>query len=260
MLVASCKKNLDINTDPNDPVDVSVSKLLPTAERGIGDALAIGNANAGGLSDILSEYMHQTVQLGSYSVAGNNFFIATAWTGLYQTTLTNLEKIIGKATAEDDAEYLGIAKILKAYTFSQLVDVFGDVPFSEASKLDSGIVYPKFDKDADIYPQLFTLLDEGISDLNNASSANTITPGQDDVIYGGDVSLWIKAANTIKLKLYTQIRLVQDVKSQVTTLINSDNIISATEKVFYFLMVPTAQRMTEIPPSVIILLHSVYII
>ncbi len=234
ILAASCKKNLDINTDPNNPTDVAVSKLLPTAERGIGDALAIGNGTAGGLSEILSDYMHQTsiVELGTYGVAGSNFYIATAWVGLYQTTLTNLEKIIGKATADDDAQYLGIAKILKAYTYSQLVDVFGDVPFSEASKLDSGITYPKFDKDADIYPQLFALLDEGIIDLNNTSAANNFTPAGDDVIYGGNIALWIKAANTIKLKLYTQLRLVQDVKSEVNALLNSGNIISATDESF----------------------------
>jgi hypothetical protein len=64
--------------------------------------------------------------------------------------------IIQKATANDNAIYNGIAKTLKGYAFSQLVDAFGDVPFSEASKLDSGITYPKFDKDADIYPQLFS--------------------------------------------------------------------------------------------------------
>ena len=32
MMFASCKKYLDINKDPNNPLQVEVSKLLPTAE------------------------------------------------------------------------------------------------------------------------------------------------------------------------------------------------------------------------------------
>ncbi len=57
-------------------------------------------------------------------------------------------------------------------------------------------------------------------------------PSTDDLIYGGDASRWIKAANTIKLKFYTQERLVQDVKNQVSQLINSGNLISSTSESF----------------------------
>ena len=151
------------------------------------------------------------------AVTGTSFDMQAAWLSFYQGTVNNLEIIINKATANDNGIYSGIAKVLKAYAYSQFVDVFGDIPFSEASKLDSGITYPKFDKDADIYPQLFALLDDAINDLSNTSAANSKQlPTTDDIIYGGDASLWIKAANTIKLKLYTQERLVTDVKNEVT--------------------------------------------
>jgi hypothetical protein len=58
------------------------------------------------------------------------------------------------------------------------------------------------------------LLDDAIADLKNTDQPMQKTPGSDDVIYGGDAALWIKAANTIKLKLYTQERLVKDVKNR----------------------------------------------
>ncbi len=45
---------------------------------------------------------------------------------------------------------------------------------------------------------------------------NLSKPGADDYIYKGNLTNWAKAANTIKLKLYTQMRLVQDVKKEVT--------------------------------------------
>jgi hypothetical protein len=249
---ASCKKTLDINTDPNNPNPsvITESQLLPTVEKGLGDALTISNSattfigigagvpggvQIGGLSDMLSVYVHQTIQRAEtdkYGVTGNSFDIQASWLSFYQSSLNNLEIIINKATANDNAVYAGIAKVLKAYAYSQLVDVFGDVPFSEASLLDQGIAYPKFDKDAEIYPQLFTLLDEALADLKNNASVNNQRPGSDDIIYGGDPSLWIKAANTIKLKLYTQERLVKDVKSEVTALVNSGDIINLTNESF----------------------------
>ena len=59
LFTVSCTKDfLDINTDPNNPTDIEVSKLLPWAQRTLGDALAMGEDN-GGLSQILSVYSHQ---------------------------------------------------------------------------------------------------------------------------------------------------------------------------------------------------------
>ena len=254
ILITSCKKSLDINTDPNNPnpTVISEKQLLPTAEKGLSDALTISNgattsigigagipggAPIAGLSDICSVFMHQTIQrseLDQYGITGNSFDVQAAWLSFYQSSANNIDIIIKKAEANDNAVYSGIAKVLKAYAYSQFTDVFGDIPFSEASKLDSGITYPKFDKDADIYPQLFALLDDGIKDLQNTSAANPQLPSSDDIIYGGDASLWVKAANTIKLKLYVQERLIKDVKSEVAQLINSGDIISATNESFLF--------------------------
>jgi hypothetical protein len=131
MLVASCKKNLDINTDPNNPTNLQESQLLPTAEKGLGDALAISNGavtfigigagitggvQVAGLSDILSVFMHQTVQrseLDKYGVVGNSFDVQTAWLSFYQSSVNNLEIIINKSAANGNATYGGIAKVLK---------------------------------------------------------------------------------------------------------------------------------------------------
>lgn len=246
MVAMSCKKFLDINTDPNNPTTIEVSKLLPTTQRTLGDALSMDEQN-GGLSEILAVYTHQMTtreEADKYGITGVDVNIQTVWSKLFSSTanpgtsfplygvLQNLEDIIAKSTEADNLKYAGIGKILKAYTYSILVDVFGDVPFSEANKLKEGVLYPKFDDDAEIYPQLFTLLDNAIEDLNNTSAANSKVPGTDDLIYGGNISRWIKAANTIKLKMYTQIRKVSNVSSEVNALISSGNLISSTSESF----------------------------
>ncbi|MEO7767215.1 MAG: SusD/RagB family nutrient-binding outer membrane lipoprotein [Ferruginibacter sp.] len=237
LLAVSCKKNfLDINKDPNNPLRVEVSKLLPTAENSLGNSLAIGNGSLGGLSQILEVYTHQLStreNQDQYGTTGTAFYIGTAWVTMYQGAQENLEKIIKIASANGDRQYAGIAKILKAYGYSQFVDAFGDIPFSESNRLDSSIRYPKFDDDATIYPKLFALLDEAIADLNNTTALNLNKPKADDIIYGGSVVKWIKAANTIKLKLYTQIRKVKNVSTEVNQLLSDPSkLINATNESF----------------------------
>ena len=164
----------------------------------------------------MSVYTHQTTGRVSADRYGAG---SSGWNGLY-TAISNLDVIISQGTTESRFAYVGVAKILKAYAFSILVDVYGDVPFSEFDQFAEGIKQPHFDMGKDIYPQLFTLLDEGIADINNPEP-NPSKPANDDYIYKGNLANWIKAANTIKLKLYTQVRLVQDVKAQVTALLAS---------------------------------------
>ena len=245
--ILSCSKGfLDINTDPNNPTSIEVSKILPTTQRTLGDALSL-DENNGGLSNVLAVYVHQMStreEADKYGMTGSDPVIANPWAKLYSSTpnpgttfpiygvLQNLEDIIRISTEADNAKYAGIAKILKAYSYSVLVDVFGDVPFSEANKLKEGILYPKFDDDAAIYDALFPLIDEGIADLNNTGALNPNTPGTDDLFYGGNTGLWVKAANTLKLKMYTQIRKVKDVSAQVNALITGGNLISQTSESF----------------------------
>jgi len=238
ILVTSCKKQLDINTDPNNPVKLAESKLLPSAEQNLGNSLSLGNGVLGGLSNDLETYVHRTVQRedpDQYGATGDDFYIQTNWLTFYISVITNLNVIIAEGTANGNSKYVGIAEVLKAYGFSQMVDTYGDIPFSEAGKLVTGAVRnPHFDKSAAIYPQLITLLDQAITDLNNNSAANPQSPGTDDVIYGGDVTKWVKAANTIKLKLYLQERLVNPAAAAtaINALIAGGNLISKTSESF----------------------------
>ena len=222
--VTGCKKFLDVNKNLNDPTAVPVSLLLSNCERNLAANTALGS----GLGGVMSIYVHQTTG----RVGADRYGAGSAgWDGLY-SAITNLNVIIAQGTAETRYAYAGIAKILKAYAYSILVDVYGDVPFSEFDKFADGITQPKFDKGKDIYPQLLTMIDEGIADINNPAP-NASKPAADDYIYKGDLTKWKKAANTIKLKLYTQVRRVQDVKAAVTALLATPaNLINSQAESF----------------------------
>jgi hypothetical protein len=217
-VATGCKKFLDVNKNINSPTPSSVqlSMVLSAAERNISQNLALGT----GLGTTMAVYTHQvTGRVGADRYGAGS----SGWDGLY-AAISNLNVVIKRGATENRFVYAGIAKILKAYTMSMMVDVWGDVPFTEYDRFEEGFTQPKFDKGSDIYPQLFKLLDEGIADINN-TAINASKPTADDYIYKGSAANWIKAANTIKLKLYTQVRLVQDVKAQVTALLAAPNTL-----------------------------------
>jgi hypothetical protein len=244
-LTVGCTKGfLDINTDPNNPVKASLNLLLPSSEQGLSYVMGFTNDARGarGLTEVLSVYMHQVTvreDQDQYGASGSEFNINNAWSNFYsaqkaQTTsdylgvLENVSVLIREARASNNRIYLGIGRILKAYGVSQFVDAFADVPYSEANQFaSSNLRYPKFDKGADIYPQLLAQLDSAILDLT-ATGGNTLKPGADDLFYGGDPAQWIKAANSIKLKLYNQIRLTTNVSAQVTALVAGGKLFSKT--------------------------------
>ena len=234
---SGCKKYLDVNRDVNRPVAVPTGTLLTTAQVNMVSALGMHpdlTSGNNGLTGVLAVYTHQMStreESNQYGAKGST--VDVAWDLIFQQTLPDLDVIIKQGTEEDNMIYVGIAKILKAYTFSQAVDVWGDIPFSEFNKFKDGVRQPKFDDDATIYPELLKMLDEGIANIQSTTAKNPAKPGTNDVIYKGNTARWVKAANTIKLKLYTQLRKVQNVTPQVTALLNAPaTLINSNAEMF----------------------------
>ena len=229
LYMTSCDDFLNINEDPNNPVDAPLFQLLTSVQVDMGGAL--GN-HIGGLSAIPQAYVGQVFQRGTtqqdYAVNGADFEVITAWNILYTRALMDNELIITKAKEQEANDYLGIAQIMKAYSFSQLVDMYGDVPFSEAFQ---GTANPSasYDDDEAVYDEVLALLDTGIMSLN---AVTTQTVGGDDVFYGGNLDNWRKFAKSLKLKLLTQLRLVRNVSAEVDALITEGDLISDVSEDF----------------------------
>lgn len=230
-----CKEDwLDINSDPNNPVKAQYSQLLTNAELSMSNAFTL---NYGGLTEFLSVYMHQISsreEMDQYSLVSTSGYIKTQWEEIYINALSDLYSIQKDATTSGDLIYAGIANILRAYAFSVMVDMYGDIPFSEANKLGEGIRNPKYDNAEAIYDSVFILLDRGIANIRDKKAKNIKTPEADDIIFNGDTGKWVRTANTIKLKLYNQLRLVRDVKANVQKLLSEDYLISSESQNFAF--------------------------
>jgi hypothetical protein len=82
-------------------------------------------------------------------------------------------------------------RIWKAQIFMGLVDEYGDVPYSEAGKAVSEVIfYPKYDDDAAIYDDLYKELKEATAALNPAGDYVSA-----DVFYGANAQPTVKTAN-----------------------------------------------------------------
>ncbi len=222
-----CKDFYDVNVDPLSPVSVNLYSLLPVTQVSMAENLG---DNIGGLSQYtmaLMQQLYNTRNIGNFQQTGDSF--TGPWAGLYRSTLVNNELIITQGSQESRWDYVGIAQLQKAYVYSQMVDLWGDIPYSEA--LQGSInTTPRFDKDEDIYngngsiQGLFSLIDEGLANV----AKTTIIPTKPalatvDLIYKGDLSKWARFGRTLKLKLYNQLRLTNPaaVQGQVGPLLSA---------------------------------------
>ena len=187
------------NVNPNASAEVSLSAVLTGAETSLAFNTGI---NAGLLTNI---YIQQAAGANGDAAPFDNYttspgYFNGTWLGYYTNVLTNLKIIQQTATAQQLPYYSGIARVLTAYSYGSLTDIFGDVPFTE-SLFGNGITSPSYDKQQLIYDALQLQLDTAITDLSQPVSANLgAVPSTDDVIFKGTISNWIATAYTLKAR------------------------------------------------------------
>ena len=232
----ACGDFLDINETPNFPIEVTPDVLLPTGLAGT------AFANSNDLNRFASTIMSVTAGASGspadydiYVIDGANF--NNQWRfELYYGSLINYEIMIETAEELNSTSYAGIGKIMKAYTFSIATDVWGDIPYSEALVGDE-ITQPRLDTQEQIYlgdeaagiQSLFDLVKEGLIDINKESNIN---PGNDDIIYGGNLNNWKLAGNSILLKFANTVSRVNPTKAAeiINEILQSDNYIQSNDQ------------------------------
>ena len=142
----------------------------------------------------------------------------TPWRNIYVGVVKQAREIRNGIEVTNKDFFYGASKVLEAHAVGTAVNVFGDVPFSEASNDD--IPTPKYDTQSDVYAALQNLLDEAISDLQAAGSSGGIS---EDLYFAGDADKWIKAAYTLKARLYLDIRDYASAATAAQNGISSDS-------------------------------------
>ena len=200
-LLVSCEDFLDVNVDPNNPTSVTPDLVLAPAlhytavkiqtDRGashLGNMFMVNWSQSDGFSWYSDEF--------KYNVTSS--FYTQLFNEAYRDQLKQFQ-ILATLEGDEYNNYKAIGMIMKAYYFQILVDLYGDIPYSEALGRSLEAT-PKYDDAQTIYEDLIVQLTEAITLIKNAPE-NVVIPGDDDAVFGGSMDEWIKFANTVKLRI-----------------------------------------------------------
>lgn len=200
---ASCTKIQELNTDPNRPKDVTPGVILGQMQ------YRIVNASVTASRNFTHELMQVDAPRSSPDGQGLHRYVvnpgAGVWSNFYGF-INDINAIYAIADKQGENNYKAIALVYKCWAYSILTDLYGDVPYSQASSGTSGNFTPAFDKQKDIYTQIFKDLD----------TANVLFNDTKALTYGGDqvynanaltgtrnagIQKWKKFCNSLKLRL-----------------------------------------------------------
>ena len=232
MLLSSCTDWLDVNHSPNNALQSTVTNdlLLSSVQNNINYNRIAGSSNL----HFMSQHWTKSGDVsGTYTfltglVMPQNF--DTFWDTRYEI-LANIKVIEDNAIENGDAGYEGIAKTLKTVLYHELVDMFDNVPYTEAA-LGAEALAPKYDKGSDIYADLLKQLDDAMACFDQVIGNSGYTIGAlktADIMFNGDFAAWKRYAASVKLSMLMRISNVQDVASQVKALV--DDVMFIDENV-----------------------------
>jgi hypothetical protein len=211
-MISSCKKILDVNTDPDNanqnqatPQLVFPAAVASSAGRIGGDLAILGGIWAQHYTQNTTSSQYRAID--AFNLSKTDFgatTISSPWAELYSGALNDANFIIKKSKEQGNWNFLLMGTVIKAYTLQNLVDLYDQVPYSEAFQGVANLA-PKFDDGYSVYKGLLAEIDTA---LEKDFEASTNTPaGESDFIFPEEpknwvVDPWIKFANTLKLKMY----------------------------------------------------------
>jgi len=213
LFIIGCTKNFDeINTNPNQPAEVTTPTLLTAAMKGLCDNI-YDEWWGGRQSMLYAQYWVQRNYPSEDRYAIRQNVNNQYWTLIYHN-VKNLVQVIKlntdpetKAKASvygDNNNQIAVATIMKVWAMQMMADTWGDIPYSEAFKADdptNPIPTPKYDKLQDIYASFAKELKDAVDmiDVNGAG----FTSG--DVVFVGDMAKWKKFGNSLRLRVALRI-------------------------------------------------------
>jgi Starch-binding associating with outer membrane len=222
LIGTSCKKEFfDINTNPNSLPTASPNYVLTNALFTTATNIA-GTSGGQGSSEIGFYWSGQWTQGNGYIISTTQFAYNFTngdfnyWDGYYDN-LQDYQFVIDNADSYNQKFLKGPAKVMKAMLFQQLVDMYGNLPYSDALKGTTSLA-PKFDDQKAVYESLITLLDEAIADLKANAFASAFTGS--DLIFRGNNIKWIQFANSLKMRILIRQSKVAGKDAYIKTEIN----------------------------------------
>ncbi|SHK61013.1 SusD/RagB family nutrient-binding outer membrane lipoprotein [Hymenobacter psychrotolerans] len=217
LLTTSCVDSLDddYNVDPKSPTTALASGFIANAERNLVRTVVSTNVNINPFRFYVQYWAATDYPTESRYDLNTRNIPTNFWNPLYRDVIRDLREAKStinadiNLTAAAKANQLAVAEVLEIYTWSVLVETFGNIPYSQA--LDFANSRPKYDDQAAIYSDLITRLDVALAQFVPATATGL---GGNDLINGGNTALWIKFANAMKLRMALTIADVDPAKAK----------------------------------------------
>lgn len=218
----ACTSDFDsINTDPNNPTTATADLLLTPLLRNIVQT-QFNYSDGAGLAHHIARTNYNEVE--QYAFGTNEGL----WSQYY-LQLNSIQEMIRVSERDNQPSYKGIAYILKAYVIAQITDMWGDVPYFEAT-LGGEDITPAYDSQEDIYTAEGGILDL-LKQADKLLEENTDVLSS-DIVYGGDRDKWRKLANSLRLRYLIRISNRVNVSAEVASVMalplmetNDDNML-----------------------------------
>jgi hypothetical protein len=199
MLLGCTQDFEEINEDPNRIAQVSPATLLNPIIYGL------ATHNVGRSNSITFDLMQVALPFPSTSGGLHRYDVSenignSSWNAYYRW-LVNIKEMHEASVRVEDANYQAIALTLRAWVYSQLTDLFGPVPMTEASRGEEGKFYPAFDNQQFIYETILAELEQA-NELYNLDESMIYA---DDILFKNDISKWQKFTNSLHLRLLLRI-------------------------------------------------------
>ncbi|GAA3922567.1 SusD/RagB family nutrient-binding outer membrane lipoprotein [Chitinophaga oryziterrae] len=207
LVTQGCKKAYfynGINDDPSQLKAPTPSAILP------GAILSSAYTWGGDASRFASIFMQQVTGAANQSASYNSYVLTpddvdNMWyAGFYGAIMTNVDTLIRIAESKGQGHYAAVGKILMANDLGEVTDYWGDVPYTEAFQ-GLNNTQPKYDSQKALYDTLQSLLDQAITALSS-DDGSAFQPGSsDDLLFNGDLGLWLRFAHSLKAKFYLHV-------------------------------------------------------
>ena len=191
-----CADFLDVNTSLDNDEKTTPNYLLPAV---LGN-MAYAHYSHGETTAYITQFV--TTEFGTSAVKDRwdyrGVLRVNAWRRHYFDVAGNANKMILFAEEEGSHNYVGVGKIMMAFTFLTATDLFGDMPVLQAL---TGIYNPTYDTQDVVYAEVARWLDEGLAALEQATPQNRAITSTEDHIFHGNLSKWKSFAHAIKARM-----------------------------------------------------------
>ena len=204
LVLISCTKLEDLNKNTKDPLNVTGESLFTGAQANLFQQMVTPSVNYNIWRLIAQQWTETTYTDESRYILTNRTIPDSHWDWLYQYVIKDLDqasKNIKATTYLNDPSpsvkknKLAIVEILEVYSWSILVETFGNIPYSQALNIEN--LHPAYDDGMTIYKSLITRLDTTMAGMD----PNSGSFDKADNMYRGDGPSWLKFANSLKLRM-----------------------------------------------------------